>query len=95
MGETLTDKLTKTPEDRRLYERERTVLEVTELICELMEKQGVSRDELAGRKGWHRYAIDCTLNGDSNTRLCDLFDLLCALGHRVHFSVEPLEEHEP
>ena len=92
MDETLKDKLTKTPEERRLYEQERATLEVTEAICELMEKLGISREEVANRLGWYGYALDHMLDGDLKARLCDLSELFFALGHRLHFSVEPLED---
>ena len=35
MAETLIQSITKTTEGKRLYEQERAILEVTELICEI------------------------------------------------------------
>ncbi len=51
MTRTWIDTITETPEDKRLFEQERAILEVTELICQLMEEQGISKAKLARKMG--------------------------------------------
>ena len=63
MANTLTEKLTGTAEGMRLYQQERAILEVTELVCRLMDEQGVTRPELARRLGRTKGYIDRLLDG--------------------------------
>ena len=53
MSETLIERLTKTAEGMRLYQQERAIQELTELACEIMAEQDVSRSELARREFEH------------------------------------------
>lgn len=92
MEESLIDKLTKTPEGMRLFQQERTFLEATELICEKMNKLGISRDELAKRLGRSVKYVDKLLDGRERISIRKLSDIFVALGFAVHFIAEPLAE---
>lgn len=75
-----------------MTEQEQMVLEITELACELMEKQGVTTAILAKRIGCD---VDfCTLVLDGSVRqsfrLNVWFRIFYALGHRLHFSTKLL-----
>lgn len=76
---------TQTPEGMRLYQQERAILEVTEVICELMDKQGVSRSDLAKRLGRTKGYITQLLDGRANMTVRTISDVFTALGLAVHF----------
>ncbi len=88
--ETLTEKLTKTAEGMRLYQQERAILEVTELVCQLMDEQDVSRSELATRLGRTKGYITQLLDGRANMTVRTISDVFTALDRAVHFQEEPL-----
>ncbi len=89
-AETLTEKLTKTAEGMRLYQQERAILEVTELVCQLMDEQDVSRSELATRLGRTKGYITQLLDGRANMTVRTISDVFTALDRAVHFQEGPL-----
>jgi len=90
MSETLIEKLTKTPEGMRLYQQERAIQELTDMICEIMQKQGVSRSELARRLGTTKGHITQLLDGLRNMTVRTISDVFTALDHAVHFQEGPI-----
>ena len=90
VAETLTEKLTKTAEGMRLYQQERAILEVTELICQLMDEQDVSRSDLAKRLGRTKGYITQLLDGRANMTVRTISDVFTALDRSVHFQEGPL-----
>jgi transcriptional regulator with XRE-family HTH domain len=76
---------------RRLYERESLAFEAAELISELMEKQNVSKSELATRIGASKSHITQVLSGSRNMTVYTLADLAFALGHKVGIESIPLD----
>src|SRR3974377_1125834 len=76
---TLIEKLTATPEGMRLYQQERAIQEATDLICEIMEEDGVSRAELARRLGKTKGYITQLLDGRTNMTVRTLSDVLSVL----------------
>lgn len=95
IGTELLGKPTKTPEGRRLYEQERTILELTELICEELEKQDVSRSLLAGRIDRLLPDLDGLLDGRYLLTVATASHIFAALDCSLHFSVSPLGEEAP
>lgn len=91
MSDALIDKLTSTPEGMRAYQQERVILDVTELICELMERQGVCKSDLAERLGTTKGYVTQLLDGRANMTLRKVSDVLCALGAKLDVSAAPLE----
>jgi len=85
MAETLIETLTRTEEGRRLFQQERAILEVTELICEIMEDDGVSRSELAKRLKKSKGYITQLLDGEANMTIRTISDVFVALGRTIHF----------
>lgn len=77
------DDVVATDEGFRNYLQERTILEATELICEMMDIAGVSRTELACRLGKSKADISQLLNGERNMTLRTLSDIFHALGRYV------------
>ena len=72
---------------RRRLNQERAVIDLMELICELMEKDGVTRSDLAIRLGRTRGAISQFFNGRPNVTLCTVSDVFTALGYTMQFRV--------
>lgn len=83
MNESLVDKLTALPDFMRLYQQECAILEVTELVCELMDEQDVSHKELADRLGETEDYIDQILDGTEEMTLRAVSDLLFVLGRSL------------
>lgn len=75
-----------------LYEEEGLVLEVTEAICELMQKQNIKRSELARRLGVDKSYITQLLDGSSNMTLKTIADVMFCLDYKAKIKIEPLTE---
>jgi transcriptional regulator with XRE-family HTH domain len=75
------------PENRRLLRQEELILEVTELLSETLEKEGVSRVELAQRLGKTKGFVSQILAGGRNLTLRTIADVADALVCNVHLSL--------
>jgi transcriptional regulator with XRE-family HTH domain len=82
------ERLTETPEGKRLQERERLWFEAMESITGLMESQGISRTELARRLGVTPAYITKLLRGTHNMTLATLSDVFFVLGHEAGITVK-------
>ena len=71
------------------YWVEGPIVEFTEDVCVLMDKQGVSRAELARRLGTSRAYITKLLGGNANFTLETMTKVAMALGAAVHVHVAP------
>ena len=74
------------PEFRRLLAQEELILEVTEVLCGLLEEEKISKKELAHRLGKSKGFVSQLLNGGRNLTLRTLADILHALGYKVALS---------
>lgn len=90
MSETLIEKLTKTAEGMRLYQQERAIQELTDMICEVMEEQEMSRSRLARRLGKTKGYITQLLDGRTNMTVRTISDVFVALDRAIHFQEGPL-----
>ena len=78
------------------YLAERALLEVAEQICEAMEKQGMSRSELARRAGVTRQVLTRFLNTPANTTVLTLARLAQALDLELQLNLaEPRTASSP
>ena len=57
------------PEFRKLLAQEELILEVTEVLCGLLEQEKISRKELADRLGKSKGFVSQLLNGGRNLTL--------------------------
>ena len=78
------------PEFRRLLAQEELILEVTEVLCGLLEEEKISRKELADRLGTSKGFVSQLLNGGRNLTLRTVADILHVLGYKV--SIRPYKE---
>jgi transcriptional regulator with XRE-family HTH domain len=75
----------------KLYQFAQLELEVTELLCELMEKNNVSRAELARRVGVKPPYVTRILRGQTNLTLKTVRDFFFALGRSVRVTDRPMD----
>lgn len=75
-------------ENRRLLRREELILEATDGLAILMERQGISKADLARRLGRTRGYVTQILSGSRNFTLRTLAEVADALGHRVHLTFD-------
>jgi transcriptional regulator with XRE-family HTH domain len=87
----LKDRLTKTHEGLLLWHQERSILDVTEKICELMEREGVNRAQLAKRLGKTRGYVTQLLDGTTNMTVRTISDVFTVLGYEFLANCRPLE----
>ena len=64
-------------------------------MCEIMEKKGVSRAELAKRMGVTKSSVSQLLAGTTNMQLRTISDVFVVLGHEFHPSASPFEQSDP
>jgi transcriptional regulator with XRE-family HTH domain len=76
------------PEYKRLLAQEELIMEVTELLCQLLEKEGVSRRDLAKRLNRSKGFVSQLLNGGRNLTLRTVADIAAALGYRLVLTAE-------
>lgn len=88
---TVIDKLTSSPEGMRLFQQERAILDVTEIVCRLMDKQHVSRLDLAQRLGKSKGYVTLFLGGRVNMTVRTISDVFTALDRGVYFQAKPLK----
>ena len=69
--------------NRRLLREEELILEVTEAVSAVMEKEHISKAQLAKRLGKTKGFISQLLSGGRNLTLRTLAGLVDALGYRV------------
>ena len=81
------------PEFAKLMAQEDLIMEVTETLCELLEKEKISRKELADRLGKSKGFVSQLLNGGRNLTLRTVADILHVLGYKV--ALMPYKEGEP
>jgi len=79
------------PEFRKLLAQEELILEVTEVICGLLEREKISRKELADRLGKTKGFVSQLLNGGRNLTLRTVADILHVLGYKVTLTPHKLE----
>ena len=70
-------------------------MEITELICQLMKQQGLTRAELATRLGKSRPYVTKLLRDGSNMTVKTISDVFFALGHSLRVVERPLSALSP
>lgn len=84
----------KSNESRRAYERERLSMWTLDDVSAAMEKNGISKADLARTLGTSRAHITQVLSGSRNITLGTLADLAWACGLRANVRFQPLREGE-
>ncbi len=104
MSATELDNFAKQPERMRIFQQERAIQEVTELICQIMDEENVNRAQLARRLDKTKGYVTQLLDGRANMTVRTLSDVFLALDRLIHFQdsdskckhrYEPLRILEP
>ena len=90
----LYEKFKKDPDNLRLLKQEELILDITEYICEIMEKENVCRTELAKKMGKSKGFITQILNGGRNLTLRTLSDIMLALGYTIEIAPSKISEEK-
>ncbi len=75
------------PEIARLLAQEELILDVTEQLCEFLEKEGISRVELAKRLNRSKAFVTQLLGGGRNLTLKTLADVVSVLGGKCKIEI--------
>lgn len=95
MTKTAIIRFTEDPEGMRLFQQERLITEVTELICREMKDRRIKRSELAERLKKTRGRVSQILNGNErNLTLRTVADIFTALGRTLTVSAKDLSVEE-
>ena len=86
---------TEDPEEMRIFQQERLVVEITELMCKIMNEHNMKRGELAERLNKSKGRISQILNGEANLTLRTVADVFTALGKTLMVSAEDLFVERP
>jgi len=92
MERSIHEQFLETPENRRLYQQEKLLVEATELLAEVMEKKKMTRAELARAIGKSKAFVTQILRGNQNMTLRTLADLFGAIRHEVVIQALPYVE---
>ena len=85
-------KFLEAPENRRLYQQEKLLVDATELLASVMEKKNMSRAELARAIGKSKAFVTQVLRGNQNMTLRTLADLFGAMRHELAVQALPFVE---
>jgi hypothetical protein len=91
----LSNRITRSEEGMKVWQQERAIFEVTELICELMETENVTRTELANRLNKTKGYVSQLLDGQTNMTIRTISDVFTALGSALHVFAGPMEVTPP
>ena len=90
--ETYREKLLKDPEYAIEDIKGDLIMDVTEAFCEILETEGLTRQNLAEKMGRTRGFISQVLNGDRNMTLGTLAEMAYRLGYCPEFKLEKATE---
>jgi transcriptional regulator with XRE-family HTH domain len=80
MTKTLVEQYVEDPVHMRLFQQERAIYEVTELIESVMSEIGVTRSQLAAKLGQSKGWVTQLLDGEKNKTIRTVADVLAVLG---------------
>ena len=86
----LRDRFVVSDRDKRLFEQERVLVQISESIRQILNDEGISQRELAVRMGTSEANISKLLREDNNFKLRTLVNLFYALGRSIRFSLGPV-----
>jgi transcriptional regulator with XRE-family HTH domain len=90
MTKTLVEQYVANPSNMRLFQQERAIFEITELLEETMKQQGVSRAELARRLGRSKGWVTQLLDAEANKTVRTVADAFAVLGREFRAQASPI-----
>jgi transcriptional regulator with XRE-family HTH domain len=76
----------------RTFYQEHLLVEITELMCKMLKRQGVSRRELARRLDKNASQVNAILNGEANLTYQQIADVFTALGLELRVVAVPIQK---
>jgi cyanate lyase len=76
----------------RIFNQEHLLAEITELICKMMQRQGVTRRELARRLDKIDGQVDAILNGETVLTVQQVADVFTVLGLELRIAAVPMQK---
>ena len=80
MRKTLVEEYVEDPIHMRLFQQERAIYEITELLEEVMRELGISRSDLAKKLGKSKGWVTQLLDGEANKTIRTVADAFAVLG---------------
>jgi len=90
-GKTLVERYVEDPTHMRLFQQERAIYEVTELLEATMAELSVSRADLAQRLGKTKGWVTQLLDGEANKTIRTVADAFAVLGREYHATQRPIQ----
>ena len=90
---TIYDELMQDKQFARLMAQEDLIMEVTEAICAVLEKENIKRKDLADRLGKTKGFISQILNGGRNITLRTIADIAHSLNYKVTFGMHKKQQN--
>lgn len=90
MTKTLFDEYVSDPLNMRAFQQERAIFQVTSLIEDTMEREGISRAALAKRLGTQKSRVTELLDGEGNKTVRTIADVFAVLGYEYHGHIRPI-----
>lgn len=87
---TLVGQFVESQEGARLFQQERAIYEITELIEQRMKENGISRSQLAEKLGKTKVWVAQLLDGEANKTIRTVADVFSVLGRSLHFCDGPI-----
>jgi transcriptional regulator with XRE-family HTH domain len=91
MTKTLVEKYVEDPIHMRLFQQERAIYEVTELLESVMKERGISRSQLAKLLGKSKGWVTQLLDGEANKTIRTVADAFAALGQEFRSFYRPIQ----
>ncbi|HEY1379440.1 MAG TPA: hypothetical protein VGF55_21740 [Gemmataceae bacterium] len=91
MTKTLVEQYVEDPTHMRLFQQERAIYEVTELLESVMVELGVTRSELAKRLGRSKGWVTQLLDGEANKTIRTVADAFAVLGREYRSAQVPIQ----
>src|SRR5687767_14347290 len=88
---TVVEEYVASPEHMRLFQQERAIYEVTELLEALLLESGISRAQFAKRLGKTKGWVTQLLDGDANKTIRTVADACAVLGREFRVSAQPIQ----
>jgi transcriptional regulator with XRE-family HTH domain len=90
MTKTLVEQYVADHDHMRLFQQERAIYEVSELIEAVMEEQGITRSQLADKLGQTKGWVTQLLDGERNKTIRTVADVLAILGCEFRVFAAPI-----
>jgi transcriptional regulator with XRE-family HTH domain len=91
MTKTLVEQYVEDPMHMRVFQQERALYEVTDLIERVMAEQGITRSQLAAKLGRTKGWVTQLLDGDRNKTIRTVADVFAVLGREFCAFQRPIQ----